>query len=153
MGTPAPCRIYLGKVTSAEKPAPYWQVTQTPNRNEANMEEIKVEVTVSVSADLRGRFETEGAGAMLRSYVEPETHVKVILPVLVNNKHIEATGRLFIYEEAKKVEEKKREAPQVIDGLAEWKRLKAAQESAETQRPDTRSGTCRVLHLTRAGVP
>ena len=108
MGTPdPPCRIYLGKVTSTEKPAAYWQVKQTPHRNEANMEAIDVEVTLGVSADLTGRIQAEGAGEMLRPYVQPDTHVKVVLPVLVNYRHIEATGRLFVYKVPEKAEGKK----------------------------------------------
>ena len=53
LGTPAPFRIFLGRVTSLEKSAPYWSVKQTSNEDEANMEDIDVVVTLGVSATLR----------------------------------------------------------------------------------------------------
>ena len=118
LGTPAPCRFFLGKVTHAEKPAPFWQVKGTPKRDEANMEVMQVAVAVSVGGELRGGLSKEAAGVMLRTYIQPDNHVKVILPVLVNNKHIQATSRLFIYKEPEKVEEKKRDAPKMIEEAA-----------------------------------
>ena len=52
LSTPAPCRIFPGKVVNAEKPATYWLVKPTADRDEANMEEFKMEVSVGASSNL-----------------------------------------------------------------------------------------------------
>ena len=72
MGLPCPSfRIYLGRLGSAEKPAPFWHVKSTAVLEEANMELTHVAVTVQASAAMQGRFKSEGVGTMLESYVAP----------------------------------------------------------------------------------
>ena len=108
MGSPCPSfRIYLGRLASSEKPAPFWHVKSTDVPEEANMELTPVAVSVQVSAAMTGRFKSEGAGTMLQSYVAPEVDVTVILPVYVNNRAIEFGETLCLYKEAVEKEEKK----------------------------------------------
>ena len=104
MGSPCPSfRIYLARLGSSEKPAPFWHVKSTAVLEEANMELTHVAVTVQVSAAMRGRFKKEGAGTMLESYVAPEVEVTVILPVYVNNRAIEIGEKLCFYKEAEEI--------------------------------------------------
>ena len=99
LGAPAPCRIFLGKMSSVEKPAPYWLVKATADKDEVNMEEFQMELTASTSATLKELHEDTLAAAELRVDVETESVVKVILPILVNTKNIPVTGQLFVFKE------------------------------------------------------
>jgi len=128
LGPHSDCRVYLGKVSSPEKPSAYWQVNRTERQHEANMQKIEVAVTVSISGDLRGPVKADVAGARLSTCVEPENYVRVILPVLINTRNIEASSELLIFKEPEKKEEKKVKDAQPIDALGDWKKRKAAQE-------------------------
>ena len=98
LGAPAPCRIFLGKMSSVEKPAPYWLVKATADKDEVNMEEFQMELTASTSATLKELHEDTLAAAELRVDVEKESVVKVILPILVNTKNIPVTRQLFVFK-------------------------------------------------------
>ena len=133
--TASPCpsfRIYLCKLSSQERPAPFWHVKSTDVLEDANMELTKVAVNVQVSAAMRGGFKKEGAGTMLESYVCPEVEVTVILPVYVNNRAIEIGEKLCFYKEAEEIEQKKRKAPEAVDSLRVWNKHLAA-ESAQKE--------------------
>ena len=106
LGTPAPCRIFLGKVVNAEKPAPYWLVKATADKDDANMEEYAIEIAVSTSAMLNGRFADSVESEVLRTAVEPEGGVTVTLPILVNTKRIPVTRKLFVFKEHQEEEDK-----------------------------------------------
>ena len=54
LGTPAPCRIFLGKATSAEEPSPFWQASKTEAQDEANTVVMHVVVSVSFIGELQG---------------------------------------------------------------------------------------------------
>ena len=98
LGAPALCRIFLGKMSSVEKPAPYWLVKATADKDEVNMEEFQIELTASTSAKLKGLHDETLAAAELLVAVEAESEVKVILPILVNTKDIPVTGQLFVFK-------------------------------------------------------
>ena len=122
-----PLRIYLGRLADPKKPAPFWHVRCTDVKEDANMEKTDVAVTVHVSAEMKGRFQAEGAGTLLQSYVAPNVDVTVILPVYVNNRAIEIGEKLCFYKEAEKVDKKKPEAPEAVDSLRVWKKQLAAE--------------------------
>ena len=99
LGAPAPCRIFVAEVSSVEKPAPFWLVKATADKDEVNMEEFQTELTVSTSSTLKELDEDTLAAATLRVDAETQSVVKVILPMLVNTKDIPVTGQLFVFKE------------------------------------------------------
>jgi hypothetical protein len=117
--------IYLGKHSSSEKPVPFWHVKPIEKKEDANMELIKVAVTVWASAGIRGPVKDQGVGTMLDSYMNPEATVKVILPVFVNTKRLEFGEQLFYYKPAEPTEERKRKPVEEVDNLAEWVKQRA----------------------------
>ena len=98
--------IYLGRLSSLEKPVPFWHVEPTDVQEDANMELIQVAVAVGVSAEIRGRFKGQGVGIMLDSYINPEATVKVILPLFVNTSCLEFGDQLVFYKKPEATEEK-----------------------------------------------
>ena len=112
MGEPCPSfRVFLGKLLSSDKAAPFWHVKPTDVEEDANMVLTTIAVAVRVSAAMRGQFKQEGDCTMLEHYICPEVEVKVILPLYVNNRALEIGETLCVYKEAVASEEKQRKAP------------------------------------------
>ena len=118
-------RVFLGKLASLEKAAPFWHVKPIEKKEDANMELIKVSVSVWASAGIKGAWGNHSAGTMLDSYINPEATVKVILPVFVNTKRLEFGEQLKYYKPAEPNEEKKRKPVEEVDNLAEWVKQRA----------------------------
>ena len=112
--------MYLGKHSSSEKAVPFWHVKPIEKEEDANMELIKVSVSVWASAGIKGAWNNQSAGTMLDSYINPETTVRVVLPVFVNHKRLEFGEQLKYYKPAEPNEEKKRKPVEEVDNLAEW---------------------------------
>ena len=91
-------RVFLGRIASAEKPAPFWHVERTDAEEDANMVQTTIAVAVRVSADIRGEFKHEGACTQLEHHLCPEVEVKVILPLYVNSRTIEKGEKLCFYK-------------------------------------------------------
>ena len=53
-GTCPSSRVFLGKMSSAEKPSPFWHVEQTDAVEDANMGLAEIAVAVRVSAEIKG---------------------------------------------------------------------------------------------------
>ena len=87
-------RVFLGRLTSAEKPAPFWLVERTDAEEAANMGLAKITVAVWVSAEIRGHFTSEGVCKNLEHYVSPDVEVQVILPLFVNSRTLERGDKL-----------------------------------------------------------
>jgi hypothetical protein len=128
MGETCPSfRVFLGKMMSTEKAAPFWHVKPTDAEEDANMVQTKIAVAVRVSADVRGEFKQEGACTLLEHYLCPEVEVKVILPLYVNSRTIEKGEKLCFYKKAES-EKKERKAPEEIDTIGTWKKQRTALE-------------------------
>jgi hypothetical protein len=119
-------RVFLGKLLSSEKAAPFWHVKPTDAEEDANMVLTKIAVAVRVSAEVRGEFKSQGACTMLQHYVSPEVEVKVILPLYVNSRTIEKGEKLCFYKKADESEQKERKAPEEIDTISAWKQQRTA---------------------------
>ena len=99
---------------------PFWHVELIEKKEDANMELITVSVSVWASAGTKGAWNNQSAGTMLTSYINPETTVRVVLPVFVNHKRLEFGEQLKYYKPAEPNEEKKRKPVEEVDNLAEW---------------------------------
>jgi hypothetical protein len=118
-------RVFLGKMTNSERPAPFWHIKPTDAEEDANMVQTKIAVAVRVSAAIKGEFSREGACTNLEHYVCPEVELKVLLPLYVNSRTIEQGEKLCFYKQAES-EKKERKAPEEIDSLAAWKKQRTA---------------------------
>ena len=108
MGETCPSfRVFLGRLSSAEKPAPFWHVERTDAEEDANMGLAKIAVAVRVSAEIRGHYTSEGVCKNLGHYVSPDVEVQVILPLFVNSRSLEREDKLCYYN--KKTEKEKEE--------------------------------------------
>ena len=102
--TPAPCRVFLTPAGTAEKPSLFWRLSAsggtTPKKELANLEPWHVKISVAFTGELHGPHQVGGEGSllMLQPRVEPDATCFVILPVLVNHKHITAKDRLWHYK-------------------------------------------------------
>ena len=77
----------------------------------------------------------EHAAITLAPQVQPDSTVKVILPVLVNHKTIDARMRLWVHEAKAEKDDKRKHEVTPIDGLAEWKKQRFAAEATGTKGP------------------
>ena len=111
--------MYFQEQKGLAKPVPFWTVRPTPVEADANMELIWVAVSVGGSAGIEGPFNLTKNGEMLRSYINPESTVKVTLPVYVNNKLLEYGDELRYYKPAGQSDEKQRKEV-VADDLADF---------------------------------
>ena len=96
---------------------------------------IHVAVSVSFTGVLQGALQREHAFIALAPQVQPDSSVKVILPVLVNHKAIDAQSRLWVYEAKAEKDDKRKHEVIPIDGLAEWKKQRCAAEATGTKAP------------------
>ena len=96
--------VFLGRLTSAEKPAPFWHVERTDAEEDANMGLAKITVAVRVSAEIRGHFTSEGICKRLEHYVSPDVEVQVVLPLFVNSRTLERGDKLCYYKKNRKGE-------------------------------------------------
>ena len=112
--------MYLPMQKSLEKPVPFWTVTITHEKEKANMELIDVAVSVGVSTGILGELAETSGGIMLQSYINPESTVKVILPLYVNHRTLEFGDQLLFYKKAGKAVEKKGKDLEEIDEVAEF---------------------------------
>ena len=110
--------MYLQAQTSKEKPAPFWNVKPTHVEAEANMELIYVAVSVGVSTGIIGELKDTGDGVMLGSCINPESTVKVTLPLYLNHRRLAFGDQLLYYKPAEAPEEKKRKTLEEVDPLA-----------------------------------
>jgi hypothetical protein len=124
--------MYLGNHSSPEKAVPFWHVKPSDKEEDANMELINVSVSVWASAGVKGAWGNHSAGTMLDSYINPETTVRVVLPVFVNHKRVEFGEQLKYYKPAEPNEEKKRKAVREPDHLDEW--VKGREEAEKKKR-------------------
>ena len=132
-----PCfDMYLPDQKGLAKPVPFWTVKPTHVEAEANMELIWVAVSVGVSTGIEGPLHLEASGEMLRSYISPESTVKVILPIFVNHRLLEFGDELRFYRPF--VETEKKRKVEVADDLADFVRSCAAARQGG-KRPKTRS--------------
>ena len=135
-------RVFLGKLLSSDKAAPFWHVKPTDVEEHANMVLTTIAVAVRVSAAMRGQFKQEGACTMLESYICPEVEVKVILPLYVHNRALEVGEKLCFYKAAVE-RENKRKDPEEIDTIVAWKKKQAGSSkdkdsSSKRDRPHSR---------------
>ena len=115
-----PCfDMYVQEQKGLAKPVPFWSVRPTRVEAEANMELIWVAVSVGVSTEMEGQLNLTRSGEMLRSYITPESTVKVTLPLYVNHRLLEFGDQLRFYKPAEERNEKKRKA-EVTDDLADF---------------------------------
>ena len=84
------------------------------------MIEMKVAVSISFTGQLQGALQREDAVISLAPSVQPDSTVKVLLPVLVNHKAIDAQTPLRFYEAKVEKEDKRKNEVTPIDNLAEW---------------------------------
>ena len=84
------------------------------------MELIHVAVSVGVSTGILGELAGTSGGIMLQSYINPESTVKVILPLYVNHRTLEFGDQLLFYKKAGKAVEKKGKDLEEIDEVAEF---------------------------------
>ena len=117
--------MYLTGSSGSAKPVPFWGVRPVHVEEEANMKLIWVAVSVGVSTGIQGPLHLEASGEMLRSYISPESTVKVILPIFVNHRLLEFGDELRFYTPAVKPDEKKRKV-EVADDLADFVKDRAA---------------------------
>ena len=98
--TPAPCRVFLTPAGTAEKPSLFWRLSAsggtTPKKELANLEPWHVKISVAFTGELHGPHQVGGEGSllMLQPRVQPDVTCFVIVPVLVNHRHITAKDRL-----------------------------------------------------------
>ena len=128
--------MYLPSQTSKEQPVPFWSVKPTHVEAEANMELIYVAVSVGVSTGIIGELHDKGVGVMLGSYINPESTVKVILPLYVNHRTLEFGDQLLYYKPAEAPDEKKRKALEEVDPLADFVRNR---QEARKRRKESRA--------------
>ena len=115
-----PCfDMYLPEQKGLAKPVPFWSVRPTHVEAEANMELIWVAVSVGVSTAIEGQLNLTKSAEMLRSYITPESTVKVTLPLYVNHRLLEFGDQLRFYKPAEERNEKKRKV-EVVDDLADF---------------------------------
>ena len=141
MGEPSPYfRVFLGKLASLEKAAPFWHVKPTDADEDVNMVLTKIAVAVRVSAEMRGEFSNQRAGKMLEHYVSPEVEVKVILPLFVNSRDIEKGEKLYFHEIRAENKQEERKAPEEIDAISAWKKQRTAfaQETGNSKKQPSR---------------
>ena len=103
LGAAAPCEIYLGKLSEKErhkKQSLFWQLTgenmSTTDADKANMTLLEIAITIHVGGELRGTNTSGDAGHHLQECSRPAGDLCVIVPVLVNNKIIEAKTQLLV---------------------------------------------------------
>ena len=111
--------MYLPETKIFAKPVPFWYIKPTQVEAEANMELIWVAVSVGVSTVLEGELNKTISGELLRSYITPESTVKVTLPVYVNHRLLEFGDQLRFYKPPETTDGKKRKV-QVADDLADF---------------------------------
>ena len=111
--------MYLPEQKGLAKPVPFWTVKPTHEEAEANMELIWVAVSVGVSTEITGKLNLKSAGELLTSYINPESTVKVTLPLYANHRHLYFGDQLRYYKPAEEPEEKKRKV-QVADCIADF---------------------------------
>ena len=128
--------MYLTGPSGSAKPVPFWGVRPVHVEEEANMKLIWVAVSVGVSTGIQGPLHLEASGEMLRSYISPESTVKVILPIYVNHRLLEFGDELRFYTPF--VETEKKRKVEVADDLADFVRSCAAARQGG-KRPKTRS--------------
>ena len=115
-----PCfDMYLPDQKGLAKPVPFWTVKPTHVEAEANMELIWVAVSVGVSTEMTGKLNSNSVGALLKSYINPESTVTVTLPLLVNHKHLYFGDQLRFYKPAEEPAEKKRKV-ELTDGITDF---------------------------------
>ena len=125
-----PCfDMYLPEQKGLAKPVPFWTVRPTHVEEEANMELIWVAVSVGVSTAIEGQLNLTKSGEMLRSYITPESTVKVTLPLYVNHRLLEFGDQLLFYKPAENRPETKRKE-KVVDDVAAF-----VQSLAKKRRP------------------
>ena len=124
--------MYLPAQTSVEKPVPFWNVKPTSVKAEANMELISVAVSVGVSTGIIGELRDAGDGVMLGSCINPESTVKVTLPLFLNHRRLEFGDQLRYYKPAEVIEEKKRKTLEQVDSLADF--VKISQEARKRRK-------------------
>ena len=105
-------------------------MSKTETEDDANMVVVHVAVSVTFTGELQGAMQTEHAAICFAPRVQPDSTVKVILPVLVNHKAIDARMRLQAYEAKAEKDDKRKHEVTPIDGLAEWKKQRVAAEAA-----------------------
>ena len=111
--------IYLPETKGLlAKPVPFWAVKPTHVEAEANMELIQVAVSVGVSTEMEGQLKSTSSGEMLRSYISPESTVKVTLPLYVNHRLLELGDQLLFYKPAENRPETKRKEKVIDDVVA-----------------------------------
>jgi len=131
-----PCfDMYIPEQKGLAKPVPFWTIKPTHVEAEANMELIWVAVSVGVSTGIVGQLNTTRSGEMLRSYITPESTVKVTLPLYVNHRLLEFGDQLRFYKPAGKPDEKKRKV-EVADDLADF--VKSCAEARKRPRKQPR---------------
>ena len=115
-----PCfDMYLPDQKGLAKPVPFWTVKPTHVEAEANMELIWVAVSVGGSTGILGKLNLTSGGEMLRSYITPESTVKVTLPLYVNHRRLVFGDQLRFYKPASEPDGKKRKV-EVPDSLADF---------------------------------
>ena len=120
-----PCfDMYLTGSSGSAKPVPFWGVRPVHVEEEANMKLIWVAVSVGVSTGIEGPLNLAASGEMLRSYISPESTVKVILPIYVNHRLLEFGDELRFYRPF--VETEKKRKVEVADDLADFVKGRAA---------------------------
>jgi hypothetical protein len=110
--------MYLPAQVSHSKPVPFWSVKATHVEADANMELISVAVSVGVSAGMLGDLSGTSAGELLRSHINPESTVKVTLPLYVNHRRLVFGDQLRFYKPASEPEERTRAVIEAPDFLA-----------------------------------
>jgi hypothetical protein len=103
LGGAAPCEIYLGKLSEKggrKKQSLFWQLTGenkcTTDADKANMTLLEIAISINVGGELRGTNTSGDAGHHLQECSRPAGDLCVIVPVLVNNKIIEAKTQLLV---------------------------------------------------------
>jgi hypothetical protein len=134
-----PCRVCIGRITAKEKKQVlFWQLTGgdsmiTPDVDKANFTWAKVAVSVSIEGVFEGPLARDEAGSQLNDCSRASGEVKVIIPVLVNHKRIEAKDPFLLHRALPpKKEEKKRKVEKAVNASDSWKK-KLAQADRDPQ--------------------
>ena len=116
--------MYLPEQKGLEKPVPFWTVKTTHVEEEANMELIWVAVSVGVSTGTIAELNSTPGGEELRSYINPESTVKVRLPLYINHRRLEFGDQLRFFKAAEKPDEKKRKEAE-LDNISDFAKERA----------------------------
>jgi hypothetical protein len=141
LGGPLPCRVSIGRVANKEKKQVlFWQLTggdsmSTPDVDKANFEWAKVAVGVSIDGEFRGTLARDDAATHLNYAAKPAGEVKVIIPVLVNHRGVEAKSPLLLHKALppKGNDKGKRKVEKAVNASDAWKKQLALVKKAKVK--------------------